>query len=83
MTLVEFKAKVTYDPEAAAIYVELEGKEPNNSTLKLPQGDEGDIAWINVDFSRDKSIYGIELLLNPRSRLKLVLDECLEEAEEK
>jgi len=83
MVFIKLKAKVTYDPEAAAIYIELEGKEPNNSTLKLPQGDKGDIAWINVDFSKDKAIYGIELLLNPKSRLKLVLDECLKEAEEK
>ena len=83
MAFVELKAKVTYDPAVAAIYIELEGKEPNNSVLKLPQGDRGDIAWINVDFSRDKSIYGIQLLLNPRSRLKLVLDECLKEAEKK
>ena len=83
MSLAELEAKVTYDPEAAAIYVKLKGREPSGSTLKLPQGDKCDIAWINVDFSRDGSIHGIELLLNPKSRLKLVLNECLKEAEEK
>ena len=73
------QAKVFYDPQAAALYIQFDERRAE-STLKLPQACEGDIYWINVDFAGG-SICGIEVLLNPDSRLKQALDKCLREGE--
>ena len=72
------KTEVTYDSEAAAIYIWLKKRKVKH-TLRLPQMCEGDIYWINIDLAND-SICGIELLLNPDSRLKQILDKYLKEA---
>jgi len=78
----EDRAKVFYDPEAAALYIQFSDAKAA-TTLKLPQACKGDIYWINADFDEVGALCGIEVLLNPDSRLKQVLDECLKEAEEK
>jgi len=77
----EVRAKVFYDPEAAALYIQLSEMKAV-STLRLPQACEGDIYWINADFDENGRLCGIEVLLNPDSRLKQVLDERLKEVEE-
>jgi len=77
----EVRAKVFYDPEAAALYIQLSEMKAA-STLRLPQVCKGDIYWINADFDESGAVCGIEVLLNPDSRLKQVLDECLREVGE-
>ena len=76
----EVRAKVFYDSEASALYIQLSDKRAT-STLRLLQGDKSDLYWINVGFNGGGAICGMEMILNPKSELKLVLDKCLKEAE--
>jgi len=77
-------AEVIYDPEAAAVYIQFRKRVHYIQVIKkLPQEARSDILLIVVDYERDHGLSGIEILLNPRSKLKLLLDNELRKLIEK
>jgi len=80
----EVQAEVSYDPEVAALYVWFDKKRVCRSRVikRYWQRAGCEIKLIVIDYDEDQRLAGIEMLLDPKSQLKLVLDEWLKGAEE-
>ena len=69
------KGLALYDREIPALYLRFMEIGEVAMTEELLQFSEGDIRAVILDYAKDGTIMGIELLLNPNSRLKRALDQ--------
>ncbi len=65
-----YKSKITYDPEADAMYVYINNIKNDISFTDSFSTDDIEFGSINFDFDKDKKIIGIEIL-NASKILKL------------
>ena len=74
--VVRVPAEVAYNPRAATLYIQLK-KSSSKAVNKLPGGNEPDIILILTIHDIYDGLAGIEILLNPKSKLKQTLDNEL------
>jgi len=73
---VSIPAEVTYNPRVASLYIQLK-KSYSKAVDKLPQGGKPDVMLIFMIRDIQDGLVGIEMLLNPESQLKRILDNEL------